>query len=129
MSNAIYTFDEQTVSDLHKDATGCRPSQAFWQVWKASSPDDKQATWNQLCLELDDRQNRRAHMEELAMAKFEHRIATMIGTGAFDREAAVRWILQAEGIALDDFGPPYEELEWELGLPFGYVAKSLKGVH
>ena len=32
-----YTFDENLVSDLHKDAYGFRPSQSFWATFAASN--------------------------------------------------------------------------------------------
>jgi len=42
--------------------------------------------------------------------------------GAQDRADAIRWIEQAEGLDGSDY-PPYEELEWQFGLPYGYVAE------
>ena len=43
-----YNFDERVVSDLHKDAYGFRPDQAFWGFWAASNPDQKQAQWDNM---------------------------------------------------------------------------------
>ena len=40
----MYTFDEQTLSDLHKDARGSRPrSDLFWDAWNEADNDGKQA--------------------------------------------------------------------------------------
>jgi hypothetical protein len=51
--NMVYTYDDATVSDLHKDAYGTRPGATFMRVWKGLSPDDKQGLWEAMCIELD----------------------------------------------------------------------------
>ena len=43
-----YTFDESTVSDLHKDAFGYLPREWFWEQWDSSSPEDKQIVFDNL---------------------------------------------------------------------------------
>jgi len=53
-----YTYDDATVSDLHKDAYGTRPGAVFMRVWKGLSPDDKQGMWESMCIELDRLQER-----------------------------------------------------------------------
>lgn len=44
----MYTFDEDTVSDLHKDAFGVRPNACFWREWVLSDNDGKQELWDTL---------------------------------------------------------------------------------
>lgn len=44
----MYDFDENVISDLHKDAYGFRPDQSFWGLWAASNPEQKQAVWDNL---------------------------------------------------------------------------------
>ena len=51
--NKMFTFDEQTVSDLHKDARGFRPHAAFIEGWNQSDDENKQAIWNGLLRELE----------------------------------------------------------------------------
>jgi len=58
MTVTTYTYDDQTVSDLHKDAYGTRPGARFMQLWKGLSPDDKQGMWESMCIELDRLQER-----------------------------------------------------------------------
>jgi hypothetical protein len=43
-----YTFDEDTVSDLHKDAYGFRPGANFWSAWAAFNGDQKQVLWDSM---------------------------------------------------------------------------------
>ena len=50
---SMFTFDEQTVSDLHKDARGFRPRAAFIEGWNQSDDENKQAIWNGLLRELE----------------------------------------------------------------------------
>lgn len=57
-----YTFDESTVSDLHKDAFGYLPREWFWEQWDSSPPEDKQIVVNNL---LRASRNDLAEREEL----------------------------------------------------------------
>lgn len=34
---AHFTFDQDTVSDLHKDVFGFRPDQEWWTVWRSAN--------------------------------------------------------------------------------------------
>jgi hypothetical protein len=36
---------DRTVSDLHKDAYGCRPAESFWKEWDSYSPLQKHAIY------------------------------------------------------------------------------------
>ena len=94
-----YTFDIDTLSDLHKDARGFRPrSEAFWATFATADADGKQAIWDGLIKEMEDRQSEELAAEHRALANFEARIAEYVALGASDRETAIRWILQAEGL-------------------------------
>ena len=44
----MFTFDENLISDLHKDAYGFRPDQSFWTTFAAFNPDQKQALWDNM---------------------------------------------------------------------------------
>jgi len=65
MTVTTYTYDDQTVSDLHKDAYGFRPGAVFMQAWKGMSPDAKQGMWDFLCSELE----REMEQEKLAQLR------------------------------------------------------------
>ena len=119
-----YTFDDRIVSDLYKDAYGCRPGELFWYEWKTVSDDQKQSIWDSLCVDLDREIARETEAQDRACVRFESRIDQLIGLGAIDRTMAIRWILQAEDLDASEY-PPYEELEYRLGLPYRYVAGTL----
>ena len=43
-----YTFDQEEVSDLHKEVHNIRPSYDWWKIWHDSNKDEKQEMWNEL---------------------------------------------------------------------------------
>ena len=49
----MYTFDENLISDLHKDAYGFRPDQSFWATFASFNPDQKQALWDNMIAVLN----------------------------------------------------------------------------
>lgn len=111
-----YTFDDKTVSDLHKDAYGFRPSSYFWSQWMAGTDDEKQALWDDLLIALE----RSIQDEKDAHAAAELRFAEMIREnmllGARDEETAVRWILEAEELSDYDmmYGADYVAFLFDL---------------
>lgn len=115
-----YTFDEDTVSDLHKDAYGFRPSQSFWATFAASNGDQKQAIWDDLIETLEASVARERTQEAKAIEAFERRVFELRGLGAKSFGMAISWLHQAYETEGDD-----EFLEFKLGLPFGYIKRSL----
>ena len=92
----MYTFDDQTVSDLHKDARGFRPRAAFMEGWTQSDDDNKQAIWDGLLRELDHVQAEEARMERKALLDFHDMLERVIEAGAGDRQTALRWMTSTE---------------------------------
>lgn len=93
-----YTYDEDTVSDLHKDAYGFRPSSGWWSNWKAASSEAKQVIWDDLLESLEMAIEAEKDRELRAGREFESRVRENINLGAGDQATAIRWILQAEGL-------------------------------
>lgn len=113
-----YTFDEQIVSDLHKDARGWRPREYFWNEWDAASDDEKQVIWDRLLDELDWEMERQKRAHERAIADFEENISINMSVGALTREVAIRWIV--ESLNPDEIDLRYggSWVCYELGLPY-----------
>ena len=86
----MYTYSDQLISDLHKDALGFRPIEAFWEGWTQSDDDKKQAIWDGLCREMDRRQEEEARNEAYLLAKFKEEVQSYIELGAGDRQTALR---------------------------------------
>lgn len=121
-----YTFDDNTVSDLHKDACGFRPSSGFWDFWSTASDDQKQATWDNLISVLDDTIAREEAITKENLAKFEELIDVTMASGARDRSTALTWIISTyESEAGGDLG----YIEYLMGIPYGTLAREMEAVN
>ena len=116
---AVYTFDEDTVSDLHKDAYGFRPAQYWFSAWQQMSDDEKQAEWNSLLKALERAVEEDNVRERQAIALFEKNVTEAIALGAGDRATAIRWLMDGARANGDT-----EMFEYERGIPFGYIKKT-----
>jgi hypothetical protein len=127
MAIPTYTYDERTVSDLHKDAYGFRPPEGFWLSWKAYTEDQKQEEWDYLCRVLDRELEEERWAQAQAIESFETKVVELMALGAKDRLMAINWLLQSLDVDPTKAGRAYayEELEWQLGLPYGYVTAHL----
>lgn len=92
----MYTFNENIVSDLHKDARGFRPGQSWWQMWNALGDAEKQNVWDGICDELDTEMKREELEKARALAKLLDRILDTMKLGADDQKTAIKWIIEAE---------------------------------
>ena len=115
MTTTEYTFCDDTISDLHKDAYGFRPGQGFWQRWQEATDDQKQEEWDWLIQVLDQTMKREAEMQKEAIAKFEFFVDQTIECGAGDRQTALQWIMDASTCNGD-----WEFLCYHHDLPYGY---------
>lgn len=114
-----YTFDENTVSDLHKDAFGFRPSQNWWADWQSMNPVAKQMEWDSLVVAVEASVARDNEDEARAVTKFEALVVKTIASGAATREVALRWIMDASTCNGD-----WEFLCYMHGLPYSYFRKA-----
>lgn len=119
MSNATYTYEDESYSDLHKDAFGFRPGSRDWARWSAMSDDAKQAEWDSLVEVMKRRMDEEKEMEQECIARFEANVAGVIAAGAKDRETAIRWIIDAEDVDGD-----LDHFCYRMGLPYGYFATA-----
>jgi hypothetical protein len=116
-----YTFDEQIVSDLYKEAFGFRPREDFWANWNSYSDEEKQVSWDQM-LDFADRV---AENELEAQIEAEHELndhfRRMVDIAGCTREDAIRYLHDAY-----DTNGSNEYLEYILGVRYGYLSGSLK---
>jgi hypothetical protein len=116
-----YTFDEQIVSDLYKEAYGNRPRAEFWLDWECADDAEKQQIWDNL-LDTADRAAE-AELEcqleaERELNEHFRRVADIAGG---TREDAIRYLHDAY-----DTNGSNEYLEYILGVRYGYLSGSLK---
>ena len=114
-----FTYDEDSFSDLYKDVYGFRPRQnPFYNP--ETTPEERQQIWDSLCEDLD-RENKRIEEErQINTIDFEKIVQQNIKMGSVDRKTAIQWLVDAEG---DDFYD-YGYMEYNYGLPYGYIAKE-----
>ena len=105
----MYTFDENIVSDLHKDARGFRPSEYFWEEWSQCDDEKRQSIWDGLLKELEEEMERERHAQDMAMIALHQRIQGVMLLGAKDEVQALKWIMEAEEFSDHDlqYGPSY----------------------
>lgn len=110
----------ETISDIHKDAYGHRPTTAFYQQWSAASDDQKLKIWDGLFEALQRANAEEAIRQRQAIADLEERIKFMQSTiCGCTRRDAIRYLIdvyQTDG----DVG----YLEWHLEVPYGHLTKE-----
>ena len=114
----MYTFDEQIVSDLHKDARGYRPSEYFWEEWSQCGDDTRQSMWDNLLEELAAETARQKDAYARAEIEFHQRVQGTMLAGAKDELTAIRWILEAEQLSKFDLAYGSDYVAWHFGLPY-----------
>jgi len=91
-----YTFDENIVSDLHKEAYGFRPREGWWNMWTAFNADQKQGTWDSLIADLDDAIEQQEQQEAQALVNFRKLLKTTMATCNVDWKNALRILMEAD---------------------------------
>lgn len=114
----MYTFDEQIVSDLHKDARGYRPTEYFWEEWSQCGDDTRQSMWDNLLEELAAETARQKDAYARAEIEFHQRVQGMMLIGAKDELTAIRWILEAEQLSKFDLAYGSDYVAFHFGLPY-----------
>jgi hypothetical protein len=115
MQTTTYTYDEQCVSDLHKDAYGFRPSQAWWGQWNTNTDAEKQTEWDSLIDAMEAAMIRANQYEAAAVVKFDQLVAATMASGAADVATAHRWIMEGS-----DCDGDWGYLCYKHGLPYSY---------
>ena len=121
----MYTFDENIVSDLHKDARGFRPGVTWMHAWETSTDEEKQGIWDYLCEELEREMDYQKKMEDRALADFQERVQQAYSLGAKDLETAVRWIIEAEDFSDMDYCYGADYCAWHFGLAYDNPFKEV----
>lgn len=115
---AEFTFDASIVSDLHKEAHGCRPSSFWWQCWNEATDEERQREWDDLLDVADRRAAREAEEERQALVEFERDLAAVMKTGNCDELTALSWMTP---VSFDEATPNSQDIEfwvWEAGILF-----------
>jgi hypothetical protein len=126
-ATVTYTFDEDIVSDLHKDAWGFRPSSYWWYRWNEGSDATKQSMWDSLIVDLEVAMANQKAAYDDAKSEYEACLAEYISIGAKDRATAIRWLVQSLELTEADKWYGAEYICYTLGLP-NSMQSEFKGV-
>jgi hypothetical protein len=115
MNTETYTYSDDLISDLHKDAHGYRPREHFWSFWSDATDAEKQAEWDELLIAMDNRNQQYIIDQNNAITAFELLVTNTINNGAMGRQQAISWLMDANGTTGD-----YEYFCFQHGLPYSY---------
>jgi len=115
-----YTYSDELISDLHKDARGFRPREGFWQSWSASSPEMKQVIWQGLINEMEEAETERLMVEQISLDKFRATLRNLMVEHRVSWVTALRWLMDAE----DE--PDMEHFLWKQGLSWSKIREIQK---
>ena len=112
-----YTFSNDLISDLHKDAWNHRPSNSFWFHWNCGTDDAKQKIWDDLIDDMVANDQAEAKAKKENASELFLRIKETCKLGASNYKTAIRWILDADELEHDQY---YEggQLAWEYNLAY-----------
>jgi hypothetical protein len=124
MSNEFKSWEEMSVLeqmqcqywDMYKDAYGSRPRGIDTSTWTEYA---FQVEFEHLALVIQQEETARKESEASAAVRFEAQMDSLMQAGAVSRDAALKWIHEAEGSDGDD-----EYLCFLLGLSYGYFRKA-----
>lgn len=118
----LYELDERSelleiICDQHKDVYGFKPRGASYERLAAMTYEQLRAEADELNVLVQRSIEEDKAREAAAVTKFKARVAETLELGAADEATAIRWIMSAENADSTD------ELEYSLGLPYGYLNK------
>jgi hypothetical protein len=124
MSNEFKSWEEMSVLeqmqcqfwDMYKDAYGSRPRGIDTSAW---TEEEFMAEFETLGRVIEREEIARKESEANASVRFEAQMDSLMQSGAVSRDAALKWIHEAEGSDGDD-----EYLCFLLGLSYGYFRKA-----
>jgi hypothetical protein len=110
-----YTYSDDIISDLHKDARGYRPTEFFWEEWTQSPDSVKQEVWNMLCEEMEISMKEQEAMEATALVEFRKVLRSVMDTASCNWKSALRYLADAENC---DINFELDYFLWNQGIGF-----------
>lgn len=105
-----YTYSDELISDLHKDANGFRPREAFWNGWNSASPEEKQTVWDGLLMQMVEREAEMRRMQDKGLRELKANLRRVMNAKGVDWCGALRWLMQSEN------EPDMEHFLWKQGV-------------
>ena len=114
----FYDWDDNLISDLHKDARGHRPSHGFMLMWKDLTPAQKQEKWDSLVEEMKQSQAEEQEMEKMALDVFRASLRKTMETCSVCWRKAMWFLGDAEGIDIGANEQEFEHFLWRQGIGY-----------
>ena len=111
----MYTYSDDIISDLHKDARGYRPTEFFWEEWTQSPDNVKQEVWDMLCEEVEISMKEQEAAEATALVEFRKLIRSVMDTASCNWKTALRYLVDGENL---DVNFELDYFLWNQGIGF-----------
>ena len=118
MGRVEYTYEDNLISDLHKDARGHRPSYGFMLMWNDLSPAQKQEKWDSLCEEMEESIEMEKQMEKVSLDEFRKTLRATMKTTGTNWKRALFFLAQAEDINIEDNSQEFSHFLWRQGIGY-----------
>ena len=113
----MFTYSDDIISDLHKDAYGFRPSQRFFDDWASYTPAEKQECWDLLVDAMKASQAQEEAAEAANLAEFRKQVAATMKFCDCNWKKAVEFLCDAEGEDVD-CEQGFDYFLWTQGIGF-----------
>jgi hypothetical protein len=120
-----YTYEDNIISDLHKDAYGFRPSQRFFDDWAQYTPAEKQDCWDLLIDAMKASQAQEEAAEAANLVEFRKQVAATMKFCDCNWKKAVEFLADAEGDDVD-CDQDFDYFLWKQGIGYNDRAKIRK---
>ena len=111
-----------TISDLHKDARGFRPTNDWMEMFDKVSSSEQEKIFDDLIEELKEAEEDARRAEQQAIYDFDDHLAAVRREGAPDRATALRWMTQLYTFCHEQ---DVEHFVWEWGFLFTDEGRAL----
>ena len=126
MATLEFTYSDDIVSDLHKDARGFRPTEYFWEEWTQSPPEYKQAIWDNLIVEMNESMAQEKAAQDEALLNFRKALREIMDVNGVDWRTALRWLAQADELDIEEHDQNFEHFLWLRGLSWDKNREIIK---
>ena len=113
----MFTYSDDIISDLHKDARGFRPSEYFWKEWTQSPAEAKQKIWDSLCVEMEQSMAQQKADEAAALVEFRKQVAATMQLCNVTWTKAVDYLADAEDCDIE-YEQDFDYFLWNQGIGY-----------
>ena len=121
----MYTYSDDIISDLHKDARGFRPSVAWMHAWETSTDEEKQGIWDSLCEEMEQSMKQQQADEAAALVEFRKVVRKTMDFCGTTWNKAVEYLCDADGDDAD-CEQGFDYFLWKQGIGYNDRANIRK---